>query len=845
MRKVVLATLGATVMGMGLAVQVPQAAGLAEPPAPPVRPAPSAADRAPAPARITPAVSHDVTAAPATQAAGEVAPLAPARQTELINQYCGAACHSERAHAGGLSLASFDAATAYEQPEVAEKVIRKLRAGMMPPAGARRPEPEVLSSLVASLETGVDTHALKNPNPGHRPFQRLNRAEYARAVRDLFGLRVDVSEFLPADTISQGFDNVADAQTFSPTLLEGYLRAASRVTSLAVGDADAPASETNYKPSKTASQLSRVEGAPIGTRGGLSTLHVFPADGEYVFRMDLHSNACGVLFGGTAENEALEVSIDGERVALLPIDPKMTEATTGITLTTDHIRIAAGTHRVTAAFLKRAAGPVLDIIAPIDHTLADTQIGVAYGITTLPHLKDLSIVGPYNVTGISDTESRRKIFTCRPTAPEEEAACAASIVKRIATQAFRGEPSDWDFENLMSFYEEGRKQGDFEAGIGAAIEAVLTSPQFLFRFEAVPETATPGQAIRVSDHALAARLSYFLWDAAPDEPLRQAAAANELHKPAVLHAQLKRMLQDPRSESLATRFASQWLRLQDVDQILPDALLYPYFDRTLGDAFKRETQLLFYSLVQDDRSILDLLTADYTFVNERLARHYGIPDVSGPQFRRVAAPGPRHGILGQGSILTLTSVADRTSPVMRGKWVMEVLLGSPPPPPPPNVPALDDSVAANTGGRMLSVRERMEQHRANPACASCHKVIDPIGLALENFDVSGKWRIKDNGVAVDSVGTLYDGTKMEGPAGLRAALMKHKDAFLLAFTENFMTYALGRRIEAEDMPWVRQVIHTAAKQDYKISAFVQAIVDSPTFQMKTITAVETAAGVAP
>ncbi|MGE4066917.1 MAG: DUF1592 domain-containing protein [Vicinamibacterales bacterium] len=842
MTKVVLATLGATVVAMGLAVSAPLVSASTVPPvlpaARPVAPPPVA----PVPAAARPAISHETTAPEAAQApAGEVARMDAAHQNELINQYCGAACHSARAHAGGLSLADFNAGAAYDQPEVVEKVIRKLRAGMMPPVGAKRPEPEAIASLVASLEHTVDTHAARTPNPGYRPFQRLNRAEYGRAVQDLFGIKVDVTEFLPADTISQGFDNVADAQTFSPTLLEGYLRAASRVSALAIGDRDAPASETNYKPSKTASQLERVEGAPIGTRGGLSTMHVFPADGEYVFRMDLHSNACGVLFGGTAENEALEVSIDGERVALLPIDPKMTEATTGITLTTEPIRIVAGTHRVTAAFLKRAAGPVLDIIAPIEQTLADTQIGVAYGITTVPHLKDLSIVGPYRVTGISDTESRRRIFTCRPTSRDEEAACAASIVKRLATNAFRGTPDTWDFENLMSFYEAGRKAGDFEDGIGAAIEAILTSPQFLFRFEPVPSSATAGQAYRLSDQALAARLSYFLWDAAPDAQLREAAASGALRKPAGLHAEVRRLLADPRAEALATRFASQWLRLQDVDQILPDALLYPYFDRTLGNAFKRETELLFYSLVREDRSILDLLTADYTFVNERLARHYGIAGVSGPQYRRVTVPDERRGILGQGSILTLTSVADRTSPVMRGKWVMEVLLGSPPPPPPPNVPALDDSVKANTGGRMLSVRERMEQHRANPACASCHRVIDPIGLALEHFDVTGKWRIKDNGVPIDSVGNLYDGTKMEGSAGLRAALLKHKDAFLLAFTENFMTYALGRRIEAEDMPWVRDVIHKAADDDYKLSAFVLAVVDSPTFQMKSAATVETAA----
>jgi mono/diheme cytochrome c family protein len=755
--------------------------------------------------------------------------LAAQEHTAVIKQYC-TGCHSERGKAGGLSLVDFDVAKASSRLETAEKMIRKLRAGMMPPAGARRPDDATLAALVSDLETRVDAAAEGNFNPGSRPFQRLNRDEYSRAVRDLLALDIDTSPLLPPDSISNGFDNVADAQTFSPTLMEGYLRAASRIAALAVGDPNAPAGESNYKPPKTASQLRRVEGAPAGTRGGVSVMHTFPADGEYVFRMDLMSNACGVLFGGTADGEQIEVSIDGERVALIEIDPKMIESTTGVTLKTPPVHIKAGSKRVSAAFIQRFEGPVIDLIAPIEHTLADTQIGVAYGITTVPHLKDISIVGPYRVSGVSETVSRRKIFTCRPTSRAEEPTCAADIIKTLATEAFRRPVSQRDFAALMKFYDFARKEGGFEQGVAAAIEAMLASPQFLFRLEPVPATVNAANGrYRVGDFDLASRLSFFLWGTTPDAELRQKAGQRMLRAPGELERQTRRMLRDPRADALATRFASQWLRLQDVDEILPDALLYPYYDSTLGKAFQRETELFFDSLVREDRSILELLTAEYTFVNERIAKHYGIPNVTGNAFQRVPVPDARRGILGHGSILTLTSVADRTSPVMRGKWVMEVLLGSPPPPPPPNVPLFEEtSPAAN--GKLLTVRERMEQHRKNPACASCHRAIDPLGLALENFDVTGKWRIKDNGAPIDASSEMYDGTPIDGPATLRNALLKRKDAFLLSFTENLMTYALGRRIEHTDMPAIRRVIRQAERQNYRISSFVLGVVQSAAFQ---------------
>jgi len=787
----------------------------------------------PAPARPIPSARAKPTETPARPEMPAPNALAAEAHTALIKQYC-TGCHNERGKAGGLSLVDFDVAKAASNAAIAEKMIRKLRAGMMPPAGARRPDEAAIEGLVSDIETRVDAAVEGNLNPGSRPFQRLNRAEYSRAVRDLLDLNVDLSAFLPADTISNGFDNVADVQSFSPTLMEGYLRAASRITALAGGDPSAAASESNYKPPKTASQLRRVEGAPVGTRGGVSVMHTFPADGDYIFRMDLMSNACGVLYGGTADGEQLEVSVDGERVALIEIDPKMIESTTGVTLKTPPIHLTAGSRRVTAAFIQRFEGPVIDLIAPIEHTLADTQIGVAYGITTLPHLKDMSIVGPYRVSGVSDTASRRKIFTCRPTSPGEEATCARDIVKRLASEAFRRPVSPRDFDGLMKFYQQARTDSSFEEGIKAVLEAILASPQFLFRLEPVPATVPPANGTyRLGDTELASRLSFFLWGTSPDAELRARATERTLRTPAELERQARRMLKDRRSEALATRFASQWLRLQDINEILPDALLYPYYDHTLGQAFRRETELFFDSLVREDRSVLELLTADYTFVNERLAKHYGIPNVTGNVFQRVTVPDYRRGVLGQGSILTLTSVADRTSPVMRGKWVMEVLLGSPPPPPPPNVPALEETSAASNG-KLLSVRERMEQHRKNPACASCHRAIDPLGLALENFDVTGKWRIKDNGVPIDANSQMYDGTPLDGPASLRGALLKHKDAFVRTFMENLMTYALGRRVEPADMPAIRRIIHQAARQDYRMSAFVLGVVQSAAFQSSSI-----------
>jgi len=782
-----------------------------------------------APAGPAPAVAH----APGGMTAES--------QTALVKQYC-VTCHSDRGKAGGLTLANFNASTIGERADVAEKMIRKLRAGMMPPVGAKRPDEEALVAIATALETRIDRTAALRPNPGRRPFQRINRAEYARAVDGLLGIDIDVSALLPPDTISHGFDNIADVQSFTPTVLEGYLRAAAKISRDALGDPTTTATSQIYKVPRTAAQLSHVEGAPIGTRGGTSVVHIFPADGDYTFRTMFHSIPTGQLYGSTTRGEQIEISINGGRVALMEINPRISEADPkGINLETPPIFVKAGPQRVSAVFLARAESPVDDLLAPVDYTLADTQIGSALGVTTLPHLRELAITGPHKVTGVSDTVSRRRVFICRPTSLSEEAPCAEKIIRSLANQSFRRPVSGDEIQGLVGFYQTGRKEGDFESGIRSALQAILASPQFLFRLERAPATVKPGQTYRVTDIDLASRLSYFLWATVPDRELVNLAMKAQLRVPGVLDAQVRRMLKDPKSDALATRFASQWLRLQDLDKIHPDALTYPKFDHYLAESMRRETELLFETLIHEDRSMLELLTADWTFVNERLARHYGIPNITGDQFRRVPlADDNRRGLLGHGSILMMTSVADRTSPVNRGKWVMEVLLGSPPPPPPANVPALEETSGV-ADARLLSVRERMEQHRKNPACTSCHRVIDPLGLALENFDVTGAWRIKDNGVPVDPSGTLYDGTSINGPIGLRQALLKRKDVIVVSFTESLLTYAVGRRIEYFDMPAIRAIARDAARNDYKMSSFIMGVINSAAFQMSRAETVETTA----
>src|SRR5262245_25439353 len=787
-------------------------------------------------APIKPAVAHAAakTAAPAG--------LSVESQNKLVGQYC-AGCHSEKGRAGQLSLGDFDAAKIEKDTDIPEKLIRKRGAGMMPPPGARRPDAATIGEFVNALETRIDSAAAASPNPGWRPFQRLNRAEYARAVHDLLGFDVDVNSFLPPDTVSSGFDNIADVQNFSPTLMEGYLRAASQISRLAVGDRSASATSVTYKIGRTASQMRHVDGAPMGTRGGTVVTHVFPADGDYVIKVSMHNEPLGGIYGRYSMltmdiKEQVDVAINGERVALLDVSPSMSETDfgqngggNGLELKTPPIHIKAGPQRVSVAFVQRLDGPVDDLISPLENTLAD--VNISYGVTALPHMRDMAVIGPSTVTGVSETVSRKRIFVCRPLNQAQEETCAARIVKNRTAQAYRGQAGADDIQDAMEFYSRGPKSGDFENGVRLALQSVLVSPRFLFRLEQTPanQLKNASGTYRITDQELASRLSYFLWGSGPDAELVKAANAGALRTSLGVEKQVRRMLADGRSQALSTRFASQWLRLQDLEKMIPDYLLFPQYDDTLAQAMIRETELFFDSLVREDHNVLDLLTADYTFVNERLAKHYGISNVTGNQFRRVQVPEYRRGILGQGSILVSTSVADRTSPVLRGKWVMDVLLGTPPPPPPPDVPALDDSVKANEGGTMLSTRQRMEQHRKNPTCNACHRFIDPLGLALENFDATGAWRIKDNEVAVDSVGDLYDGMKMNGPAGLRDALLKHQDMVLRSFAENPLTYALGRRVEYPDMPAVRAIVTGAAKNDNRFSSYVIGVVNSGAFRM--------------
>ena len=755
---------------------------------------------------------------------------------DVIQNTC-VRCHNERRLSGNLSLVGFDADEADQNAEIAERMIRKLRAGMMPPVGARRPGGDTLQTVVEELERVVDAAASRNPNPGGRTFQRLNRAEYEQAVRDLLLLKVDASEWLQNDQMSANFDNIADVQSLSATLLESYLNAASEISRWAVGNRSAPAVDQVYKLPEYISQhpWDHVEGAPYGTRGGMVIDHVFPADAEYVFAMTFNG-------GRNARLEDVDVSIDGERVALLHYTRSGAGADGrgGAGVRTEPIMLRAGQHKVSAAFVRRGDGPYEDLLRPHEWSLAGGGSG-GNGITSLPHLRDLIVSGPYNTTGVSETATRSKIFSCRPTVPSEELSCAREIVSRLGSEAYRRPLSDNDISGLMNFYAAGSARGGFEGGVRRALEAILASPHFVFRFEREPENKDPGETYRLADVDLASRLSFFLWGMPPDAELLEIAAEGKLSDKE-LERQSQRMLADPRSEALGTRFAGLWLRLQDLYKVRPDPNFYPNFDENLADAMRRETELFFYNLVQEDKSFLELFSADYTFVNERLARHYGIPGVSGNHFRRVDyLEDQRRGLLGQGSVLVLTSMANRTSPVLRGKWVMEVLLGTPPPPPPPGVPDLDETGTVSDG-KFLTTRERMELHRESPACSSCHSLMDPIGLALDNYDVTGRWRLRENGNPIDTRGDFYDGTPVSEPVELINALLKRPIPLVRNFTENLMAFALGRRVEHYDQPVVREISKNAEKDDYRLSSFIMGIIQSDAFQMKRAALDSTAEG---
>jgi len=756
--------------------------------------------------------------------------------TAVVRKTCAEACHSDARKRGDLSLEKFEVGKAAASAEVAEKMITRLRAGMMPPPGRPRPAGDTLTQLAETLERLIDAAAATKPEPGGRTFQRLNRAEYENSIRELLSIDINAGKWLPLDTKSANFDNIADVQLPSATLLDAYLDAASEISRLAIGDPNANPTSATYKLARLASQWDRVDGAPIGTRGGVSVVHNFPADGEYVFEVTLHSIPTGQLFGSDAPfDEKIEVSINGDRVALIEVDRWMSQADAdGMDLKTKPITVRAGPQRITAAFVQTFDGPVNDNIAPIAHSIADTQIGSEQGITNVAHLRELAIKGPYNPTGVSETPSRKRIFGCRPTAPNEARPCAEQIVRTLGSSAYRRPLTAADLKGLMGFYDQGARDGDFEIGIRTVLEAILASPHFIFRFEELPPNARPGERYALSDIDLASRLSFFLWGTPPDEKLIAVARNGTLSSPAVLKAQTLRMLADPRSQSLSQRFATQWLRLPDIEKVHPDALQYPHFHEQLSHAMQRETQLFFDGIVRENRSVLDLYRADYTYVNELLAGHYGIPGVTGDAFRKVKYPDDRRaGLLGHASVLTLTSHANRTSPVLRGKWVMEVLIGVPPPPPPPGVPDLDETKDIKEG-RLLTTRERMEMHRANAQCRSCHQYMDPIGLALDNFDVTGQWRIRENGMPVDTKGDFYDGTAISTPAELQRVLLKRPIPLIRTFTQNLMAYALGRRIEYYDGPTVRRIAREAEAGGYRFADFVVGIVKSDAFRMRKV-----------
>ena len=750
---------------------------------------------------------------------------------DVLDAYC-IDCHSNDLKLGNLSLEGFDIGHADTARVKAEKMIRKLRAEMMPLAGRPRPPSDTLQMLANAIERVIDTASA--PTAGSRTFQRLNRPEYENAVRDLLGVGINAADYLPLDTKSANFDNIADAQLLSPTLLEAYLNAAATVSLLAVGDKNAPTTLTTYRVSPYISQhpWDHVEGAPYGTRGGVVAQHTFVADGLY----ELRFNVAG---GVGTQLDDIDVSVDGERVALLKYEAgvnksfAMQDLPLGVDLyKPDPLKVTAGPHSVSVAFVKRADGPYEDLIKPHDWSLASGG-SASSGTTMPPHIMDLGIVGPQNAVGVSETPSRRIIFSCRPSSTVADTTCARQIVTRLGTRAYRRELTTHDVGGLMTFYRRGAERAGFEEGIRSALQAMLASPYFVFRFEATPDDATPGKDYKLSDYELASRLSFFLWSSIPDDQLLKLAGAGRLSQPVTLERQVKRMLADPRADALATRFGGQWLRLQDIEKVRPDVFWFPDYDEQLGAAMKKETELFLGDIVRHDRSILTLLTANYTFVNERLARHYGFKNISGEQFRRVTYPDSnRRGILGQGSMLVQTSLANRTSPVLRGKWVMEVVIGMPPPPPPPNVPSLDETTDGKDG-RPLTTRERMELHRKNITCRTCHQYMDPIGLALDNFDVTGRWRYRENAMPLDTQGQLYDGTPVSTPSELSRALLKRPTPFVRHFTENLMAYALGRRVAEEDQPAVRVIAQRSAESGYTFSSFVMGVVNSPAFRMRT------------
>jgi Protein of unknown function (DUF1592)/Protein of unknown function (DUF1588)/Protein of unknown function (DUF1587)/Protein of unknown function (DUF1585)/Protein of unknown function (DUF1595)/Planctomycete cytochrome C len=744
----------------------------------------------------------------------------------VLDKYC-VTCHNEKLKTAGLTLDKMDPVRVADQTEAWEKVVRKLRAGMMPPQGMPRPDAFAYESLTLALESELDRAAAAKPKLATPGVHRLNRTEYANAIRDLLGLNIDAAAYLPADDSSYGFDNVVSGLQVSPALVEGYVSAASKLSRIALGHETAPNRKV-YHVREDYSQEDHVEGLSFGTRGGMLINHYFNADGEYSISWEPVRTTVGSLYGGDSEEEQVELTIDGERIKLFKIGKDVPIATNRDRNET-RVIVKAGEHNVGLSFIATTYVPKLDLNRHYRRSILDDNL--IDGFTFTPQVSSVTIEGPINAVRAEDTVSRKKILICNP-APREELACAEKILSSLARKAYRRPITAADMKTLMGFYEMRRKGGAFEDGIQNGLQFILAHPEFVFRTERAASNVKAGEAYRVPDMELASRLSFFLWSTGPDDELIDLAAQGKLKDASVLENQVRRMLHDPRSQELVKNFAGQWLELRTMQSSTPEGVIYPDFDDNLRQAMRAEAEMFFDSMLREDRSMLDLLTADYTFVNERLAVHYGIPNIYGAQFRRVTLEGDlavRRGLLGKGAIQLVTSISDRTSPVQRGKWVLMNILGTVPPDPPPNVPALKPN-----GEKLVAeqtMRQRMEEHRANPACASCHKMMDPIGFALENFDGIGKWRTTEAGQKLDASGQLVDGTKIDSVVSLREALLRYSPQFMRTVTEKLLTYALGRGVDYEDMPTVRSIVREATKNDNRFSAVVLEIVKSAPFQM--------------
>ena len=765
---------------------------------------------------------------------------APSPQRALLDRYC-VTCHNEslvhgegpapsalvsQLRATGLAFDTLDVATVGEEAEVWEKVVRKLRGGIMPPAGRPRPDESTVDELVSWLEIELDGTAAAQPNPGRTAtLHRVNRAEYRNAIRDLLALEIDVADFLPADDSSYGFDNIGGVLRLSQSLLERYLAAARTISRLAVGSAPPAIASKTYRNAQDLQQHERVDGLSFGTRGGVLVRHFFPQDADYDIRIELSR-------ARSAGQPQFEVTVDGEQAQLFTLAPQAGGQPNPYRRgSTFEIRVPvdAGPREIGVAFYKNPSVLVERVREPFENPRVSGNSGGPGG--AMPFVSSVTITGPHDARGPGDTPSRQRIFLCRPTSPSEEAGCATTILSALARRAYRGPTLDEDVQVLLDFYDAGRADGgSFDDGIELALRRLLVSPEFLFRIEADPQDVPVNTPYRISDLALASRLSFFLWSSIPDEELLEVAERGTLQDPVELERQVRRMLTDRRSEALTTNFAGQWLQLRNLETTVRPGDPYSLaFDESLRQGFLRETELFCDSIMRENRSLIEMLTADYTFLNARVARHYGIPNVQGSHFRRVTLPedSPRRGLLGHGSILTLTSHAIRTSPVLRGKWILNNVLGTPPPDPPPNVPALEDR---KTQAKVATMRDRMSQHRANPVCAACHSMIDPAGFALEHFDAIGRYRVVDESFnTIDASGVLPDGTAFDGVAELRAALVRRPERFVTTVTEKLLTYALGRGLEYYDMPAVRKIVNAAARDEYRFQSIVLGIVNSYPF----------------